>query len=116
MKSADAMNLERFVSESLLAIMKGVSSAADEAGKAEGKIGGVNPTVAARGIDLIKLVRDVSFDIAVTVSTESSGGGGADIKVLSASIGGKGTVTKEDSRVSRISFSVPVLMRTNPLK
>jgi hypothetical protein len=56
----------------------------------------------------------VKFDMAVTVETAHSGGGGAKVRiaVVEADLGGK--LDSKNTQASRIQFSVPVLMPTNP--
>jgi hypothetical protein len=55
----------------------------------------------------------VKFDVAVTAETTRGGGGGAKVRiaVVEADIGAK--VDAKNTQVSRIQFSVPVLMPKN---
>jgi hypothetical protein len=56
----------------------------------------------------------IRFDVAVAAEHKKSGTGGAGIKiaVVKAKLGGE--IEAKDSRVSRVQFSVPILMPLNP--
>ena len=57
----------------------------------------------------------MKFDVAVTASTKSEGGGGGGIKVLAFDLSGKISRSAENSTVSRISFSIPLLLPTTDI-
>lgn len=56
-------------------------------------------------------VRDVEFDVALTVGAETSGGGKAALKIFSAEIGGGGDHARSSEQVSRVKFSIPMTLR-----
>lgn len=115
------MELEDFVSESLKQIIKGIQSAQDFAQK-EGRGAKINP----RGITGLKKdskgqrqphdistklpVERVEFDVAVTASETSEKKGGGGLRVWVVSVGAEVGKTAENMTVSRIRFSVPVVL------
>ena len=105
MSSENGMDLSVFVKEALVKVSTGVRDAQDELIEGERPVALVNPTASHA---LYSDPRQVKFDIAVTVSEETKGAGGAKIQVLGLSIGGEGGVAKEAEMVSRIRFTVPV--------
>jgi hypothetical protein len=112
------MNLEEFISDTLTQIIKGVKKADDEA-KAVGGGGRVNPPVMDPGnktrtalfSNLYQTTDMVEFDIALTVSNETTGGGKVGI-VHIASIGGE--LSSTNTSVSRVKFKVPVALPQEP--
>ncbi|MBK0327682.1 hypothetical protein I5535_10255 [Rhodobacteraceae bacterium F11138] len=58
-------------------------------------------------------VRDVEFDIAVTASKSTQGGGKASLKIMSAEAGLDGSHQRRNEEVSRVRFSVPVALRAS---
>jgi hypothetical protein len=112
------MNLQEFVTASLTDILNGIIEAQRTAG-----IGGL---IAPDGIGTHQFAKDsgvvhdqrvtstvVKFDIAITVEQSKSGGGGAGIRiaVVEAKLGGE--MQAKDTHVSRLQFSVPILMPLN---
>jgi hypothetical protein len=55
-------------------------------------------------------VKDVEFDVALTVGTATEGGGKAGIKVMSLDIGAGGGVAKSSEQISRVHFSIPLAL------
>jgi hypothetical protein len=99
------MELDEFVRTTLIEIMKGVKSAQQQWAEMVGG-GVINPSFGK----LSKLVQEVKFDVAVTVGSKTETGGGGGIKVWSiADASGKMNRSTENSTVSRIAFSVPIL-------
>lgn len=103
------MELEQFIKQTLLGIRGGLKSA--------------NKVILGDkyGVDASPFVlepstynRDkkengfVTFDIAVTVSEETKGTGGAEIKIYVASLGGKTEGISTERHVSKIAFSVAI--------
>ncbi len=100
------VELSEFIERTLVDIQKGVAAAIRSAAE----IGGViNPVFG--GINDIGMEhrQDVVFDVAVTVSEKSSksGSGGVEVAVLRAGI--DGSQAEENSRVSRIQFTIPII-------
>lgn len=101
------MNLSEFVSDTLVEIMNGVVSAQAQWTKG-GQKGHINPVWGGYEAGH-KNVREVQFDVAVTVTEADSGGVKGGIKVLGlGEIGAEGQKSHSNSQVSRIAFSVPI--------
>jgi len=100
------MKLQEFVSETLKEIIAGVKEAKSFAAS-QGAM--VNPPI-DRGGRPANLIKDVEFDVAVisTEGTETKKGAG--IFVAGIGVGAKGKVDMSNSTVSRIKFSVPVIL------
>jgi hypothetical protein len=94
------MELEEFISKTLVNISKGVKSANKEVG----------------GLFMIEpssWYKDrtdgaIKFDIAVTASNESGQSGSGGIKVWSVGIGAEKQSSKLDETVTKIKFSVAI--------
>jgi len=107
------MDLKTFISNSLISIIEGVKDA-------QGKHGDlVNPSQSggahsAREHKLMtsvngQLIRDVQFDVAVTVTSEGTGHAEGSIEFLKVvKIGGGGGIKDTDQSVSRLKFVVPI--------
>jgi hypothetical protein len=105
------LDLKDFVADALFQILEGVKEAASR----QEVIGSVSPGFKATGqdIDWEKYVRNVDFDIAVTITNKKGGDVEAGGKVLSVlNLKAKGDVSREESRVNKIKFSVPVIYPT----
>ncbi len=104
------MNLEDFVSSSIIEIVSGIKKAHDRLGPQ--KIVAINPIWPNLGLNE-KNVQTLTFDIAITAAeTKQSGvGAGASvgIQVVSANVGGKKDKIIENSSVSRVTFSLPFI-------
>lgn len=100
------MELDEFVTTTLIQVMKGVKNAQQQ-WAAEMQGGGViNPSFG----ELKTIVQEVKFDVAVTAGKKTETGGGGGVKVFAAAdISGKVNHSTENSTVSRIAFSVPIL-------
>ncbi len=97
------MDLEKFISETLVSIKKGLRSANEdlvEDGKILGQDAQATFIIGPDGCEKI------SFDIAVTASEETEKSGGGGIKVMSIGVGGKLDKTETQQSVSRIKFNV----------
>ena len=112
------MDLKDFVAETLTSILEGVSNAQEKA-KELGAF--VNPGGLMRNVSNVSdnsiwdnrtnnFAQQVNFDVAVTA--EDSATGGAKIRVLSGILGGDigGEKANKNSIVSRVQFSVPILL------
>lgn len=66
--------------------------------------------------DFVNRVQEVKFDVAVTATTKKEGGGGGGIKVVALDLSGKIGRSAENSTVSRISFSIPILPPTTVIE
>ncbi len=101
------MKLKDFVSDTLVEIMEGVATAHDRWSNS-GQKGHINPVWGGYE-EAHKAIKDVTFDVAVTVEETSSGEVGGGIRVLGiGNAEGRGSKATQNSRVSRISFSIPI--------
>ena len=99
------MELETFIRSTFNDIIQGVLKAQDDV-KETGAI--------INAFDDVNL-RNINFDIATTVEKTIEGEGKGSAKVVVAGISLGGSVAKSDSVVSRISFTIPVVL-PNPTK
>ncbi|MCL6653499.1 hypothetical protein A6R70_14495 [Agrobacterium rubi] len=100
------MELKDFVNKAIVDVVQGVEDARKTLGTSSSigttfhtKIAGLPSQVLQDGNGHIYSV--ISFDIAVTTSDESKGGGGINVMAFSA----KGEVSGKSETVSRVSFS-----------
>jgi len=114
------MELERFVRETVQAIIKGVR-AAQEANADTGAQ--INPADATfrkdQGMRLVSksdgtLIEELAFDVAVVASDESEREGSAGIRVYGVGAGGSGSSMQSNTSESRIRFCVPLRLPTHP--
>jgi hypothetical protein len=102
------MTVEDFIRTTLVEITRGVRGAQVDV-QEDGSDARVNPHMEGRGYK----VCDVECDIAVTAS--STGGASAGVTVLGVFGGGvKGESRHEHVHVSRIKFTIPILLPTTP--
>lgn len=110
------MELKDFVSATLRSIIDGVKDAQDHAAKSGARI---NPLgLHSRDLKRIPLferetkniLREIEFDVAVTTTEGTQSKGGIGIFVGSVGVGAQGQSEAANSTVSRIKFSVPVLL------
>jgi hypothetical protein len=101
------MNLDKFVSETLLEISQGIRDANAQLNANKEKHDSPNVFFLKPG-GRQELGTGLEFDVAVTTRTEGKGQAGAKIKlaVVEAELGGGSGATKE--QVSRIKFTVYV--------
>ncbi len=116
------MDLEKFVAETLLQIIRGVDEAQSQINKDGGDslaIGAINPALdtaraeiqVVRGEDGKLLpVQTVAFDVAVTTTEGSDKSVVGGIRVVGVKIGAEGSATSETTAVSRIKFNVPIIL------
>jgi hypothetical protein len=100
------MKLDQFVSDTLIEIMTGVADA-QHRWATGGKKGTINPVWGGYEKGQ-QAVREVTFDVAVTVSESTNGKVDGGIKVVGVGVEAGLNKKAENSNVSRISFSVPV--------
>lgn len=102
------MELKEFVAETLVAIQEGVRAAIQRTRELNTS-GVINPVWGTSRDIGSGDVKEVKFDIAVTVSDKSAGKVGGGIKVIGLNIGGDQSRAEERSHVSRIQFSIPII-------
>ena len=112
------MELDKFNSNSLNAIIKGIKDSQDFAQRNGARI---NPHVGSWDREKIlttyfgneegiRTVSTIDFDIAVTSSNEKESGGQGGISVLSLNVGGKLSDKDVKETVSKIKFSINVAL------
>jgi len=87
------MELKEFISQTLVEIVEGVQDAKDTA-----KHGTIMPQSRAG------TAQQVHFDVAVTTTSSTTGGGKVSVMGIGGEIGGQ----SEHQAVSRIKFDVPI--------
>lgn len=106
---ADGMNLDEYVRETLLAIIKGVTAAQNdpECGGYVGRAAyGANTLMTDNSENVLS---NVQFDLATTVEDRQQTGGGIGVKVIPfIQANASGKLEGSQSTVSRIAFSVPI--------
>ena len=113
------MELKDFVKQTLVQIVKAVEEAQSEVNRSavgaivspgRGDMFGGNArtkgAVSARG----GFIEDISFDLAITTVDISAKQGQAGIFVWSVGVGGKTKSENQNTTVSRIQFSIPVVL------
>jgi hypothetical protein len=114
------MELKEFVTNTLVSIVSGIK-AAQETGDVGGCIApsriGHHQFPKDSGVSHDELIVStaVKFDVAVTVETTKAGKGGASarISVLPIGLDVGGTISRTNTDVSRLQFSVPLVMPDN---
>lgn len=110
------MNLKEFIRESVTSIVEAASELQQELA-AKGAVinpptdGGASETFEEGGVrHTFRRVQVVEFDVALTASTETSGGGKAGLKIWAAEAGVDGAHARTSEEVSRIRFSIPLAL------
>lgn len=105
------MELEEFITTTLLGIKNGIRSANIKIAENDGKKLGIDDTIQ------YQIDRDdkkgIKFDIAVTVSGEKATEGGGKIRVAVVNVGGGVTSSSKEEHISRISFEVGAFKRVS---
>lgn len=113
MPAGDLMNLEEFVSDTLTQIVRGVRTAQGEA-KLAGAVVCPSRTRTRlsgnREVTHHARVQEIEFDVAVTVVEGTTVGGDAGIRVFAVGGGAKGERHGSHEQLSRVRFSVPVML------
>lgn len=121
-EKANSMNLQNFVTESLLQIIDGIKDA-------QNKISAIEipeddkkyftPYIAPTPLNIDKKIYEnydkIEFDIAITVSKDSTQSGKMRISVAGLEIDGRSqSLVNSHSSISRIKFSIPVIYPSMP--
>lgn len=107
------MDLKEFTKQTLLQIVSGVNEANQELEKLGASIPTYNVKNSKRYIETNDGCRDVvdlDFDVAVTASDISGKEGGGGLKVASLNLGGKVESKTENQTISRVKFSLPLVL------
>jgi len=110
------MELREFVKESLVQVVRGISDAQETVADSGAEIAPASSRIYGNRKDLAYsdagVIENVSFDVAVTVSSDAATKGGVGIFVAPIALGTRGESKRQDTTVSRIQFSVPVVLPT----
>jgi hypothetical protein len=99
------MELEEFISKTLVSIYKGVKSANKEI-EVISTSSGSYFNIEAAGTHKERADGYIKFDVAVTASNSADLKGGAGIRVWSIGIGGEKETSTSEQIVSRIKFGI----------
>ena len=112
------MDLENFVKSTLVSIIGGIKQAqqSDSGGLIAPQVGGHSfpPNGVNNDQGVVSTV--VQFEVAVSAEDTKSADAKAGIKVLSAQLGGSLETENKNSNISKIKFSVPLVMPINQKK
>ncbi len=97
------MELEDFITTTLLSIKKGIRNANIKIAENDGKKLGVDETIQ---YEIDAESKGIKFDVAVTVSGAKATEGGGKIRVAVVDIGGGKSSSSKEEHASRISFEV----------
>ena len=104
------MELKEFITESLVQIQEGVQDAINRRASLTDAAGVINPVWGTSGDDIsFRDMQKVEFDVAVTATDRTAGGGKAGLRIFSAEVGADASKSVENSTVSRIKFTVPFI-------
>lgn len=110
------MDLKDFISQTLIQIAEGVSDASSKVQELGGQ---VNPHITSEHKEMGRhgilwgggrAAHIVEFDVALTVNSGTGTKGGIGIFAGAINLGSSGESRAENSSVSRVSFTVPVLL------
>ena len=113
------MNLKEFVAETLVQLVEGIE---DAQSRTTGRKASVNPHVSASP-ELAKLgvlnasgvaAQVIHFDVALTAMEGTGTKGGIGVVAGVLNLGSMGQSQTENSSVSRVKFSAPVILPTGP--
>ncbi len=111
------MDLKEFIKETISAIVD-ASSDLQEKYAADDVV--INPPSDGSGKDvfvsdesayIFRRVKNISFDVAVTAASKTTGGGEGGIKVFSVGVGAKGEKSASSEKVSRVQFEIPITLK-----
>jgi hypothetical protein len=109
------MELKEFISGTLIEIVEAVHVANENL---KDKNAVISPSIrhgdgTPNDFGASPYVERVEFDVAVTASDQKTAGIGVGIRVLGAKLGGDGKTVEESQSVSRIKFSIPLMLPQN---
>jgi hypothetical protein len=111
------MELREFISNTLTQLIDGITNAQEYA-QSKGAI--INPLEGfksnfekmSRTLDSLQLVHIIEFDVAVSVAENKQLKGGIGIVVPELSMGYQGKIDNQKSVISRVQFSIPIILPT----
>lgn len=114
------MDLKDFIKETISAIADATEELQAEYLE-DGLI--VNPPTDGNGVDVyepksevhtFRRIKEIEFDVAVSAESNTQGGGGAGLKVLSVELKGGAEHARSSGTVSRVQFSIPIVLSPAP--
>lgn len=104
------MELKDFITESLVQIQEGVQAAIDHRVETPKAAGVINP-VWDSALNISRQdIQNVEFDVAVTIADKTINNANGGIRVCAIQLGASHDQSVELSSVTRIKFSVPVIL------
>ena len=100
------MQLKTFVAQTLVEVMQGVKDAQAQAKELGGYINIGQYTLQNGSLP----IQAIEFDVAVTVTSGKETSGGIGVYVPALALGSKGKSESNHESVSRIKFTVPVVL------
>ena len=98
------MEIKEFIKETLVGVQEAINECSDS------ETNGVINPVWGKAADVNNSnIKQVEFDIAVTVTNKSTGDIKGGIKVMGVDLGGVREKNEETGNVSRIKFSIPIV-------
>lgn len=120
-KNTYSMDLKEFVKETIVQVVNGIADAnaalsSDTAFVASSNIQTDNNFKYTTDKEGVKhYVTELDFDVAITAQKAKTGEGGVHMKVASVfELGGKGSSENINASISRIKFSLPLALPTEP--
>ena len=113
------MDLKEFTKEALIQIVEGALDANFKLSELEAFVpysnfGGTDATYVVDKDKIKRLVVNVDFDVAITTTESEGTNGGVSLKVASLlNIGGGGESKTENQIVSRIKYTLPLVLSKN---
>ncbi len=110
------MDLKEFIVETISSL---VDATADLQKKYENTGVVLNPLLSNKERDIYnhsdirhtyRRVEQISFDVAVTASSSTSGVGKGGLRVMSIEVGGEASRSISNESISRVSFSLPLVL------
>jgi hypothetical protein len=109
------MDLKTFVTETLCQIQEGVEDAIKRRVETGGG-GAINPSYSEFKEATKSIIKDVTFDVAITASEGEEKGAKGGLRVAGIGIGLEGKGTKANEVVSRVQFVIPMVAPTTVIE
>jgi hypothetical protein len=113
--------LEEFILETITQVAAGVAAAQEPFQVLGGQVNPVGAIPKLENAAHIRIpngrfgyVQTIDFDIAITRQSGEAGSVGGGVRVVGLSLGGKREATDNETNVSRIRFSLPVVLPGQP--
>lgn len=109
------MDLKEFIKQTISGIVDATSEL-QASYERQGVI--INPPVNSQGNNLyredsmaytLRRIETIEFDVAITVESETSGGGKAGLRIFAAEAGAEAKHARRGEEVSRVRFSIPLV-------